>query len=161
MSSVSSTTNGATVYLENNIPPLDIPSYTNVQIEEYLRNMENGDSEIFAMWQRFTEKWESDEEDVTQSLEFIAWLHSKADRLINLREILLLRAMASFETYLASVTEDVTDVSDKFDVDFKAVSFVNKIIYGIARDHNAKDADAMREYNERMASQTDTVANCV
>jgi len=46
------------------------------------------------------------------------------------------------------------DVAEKFEDDFKAVSFVNKIIYCIARVHNLKEQEEVKKYRERLEKES-------
>ena len=138
-----------TVTVPNSLPRIHMPSYTNAQIEEYLKNMEEANEEVFKLWQQFTERWETG--DAEDDNDFIDWLSKRADKLINLREVLLLKSMASFE--VATAEEESTEAADKFEDDFKAVTFVNKIIYCIARVHNEKEAQAVKEYKERLEKE--------
>ena len=138
-----------TVTVPNSLPRIHMPSYTNAQIEEYLKNMEEANEEVFKLWQQFTERWETG--DAEDDNVFIDWLSKRADKLINLREVLLLKSMASFE--VATAEEESTEAADKFEDDFKAVTFVNKIIYCIARVHNEKEAQAVKEYKERLEKE--------
>ena len=145
----------AVVNIPNELPAMVMPSYTNAQIEEYLKNMEEANEEVFKLWQQFTERWEA--RDAEYDNDFVDWLSKRADKLINLREVLLLKSMASFET--AAAEEESTagsaslEAADKFEDDFKAVTFINKIIYCIARVHNEKEAQAVKEYKERLEKE--------
>jgi len=149
------------VKFPNELPPLPVPNYTQKQIEEYLKNMEDGDSEVFQIWKEFQERWENSQ-DVDKDLDFVDWLGKRAAKLVNLREVLMLKAMASFESYLEGQKEEPAegemDVAEKFEDDFKAVSFVNKIIYCIARVHNLKEQEEVKKYHERLEKEKEAIS---
>lgn len=150
-----------TVEVPNKLPPIVMPNYTNEQIEQYLKNMEEADGAVHKLWNEFNERWENSSDEPERDMEFVVWLTEKASVLVNLREILLLQSLASFEDYTAACAAtpskdddtDVTDVTDKFVDDFKAVSFVNKVIYCIARAHNIKEEAESKRYKETLKKQ--------
>lgn len=158
-----------TFEVPNQLPPISMPSYTNSQIEEYLKNMEEANGEVHQIWKTFTERWESSDRPEHDN-DFIDWLSKRADKLINLREVLLLKTMSSFESYQQAIcldsasdktqipdipSDEAEDAVDKFEKDFSAVTFVNKIIYCIARAHNLKEEEAVKRYKESLKKHDD------